>query len=110
MHSIIKTLRAFVSTGALQKCFLAALIGMTFVAEAHADIASILCDIYDNVLIGGSSGGGMGRGLATMAIIALGISATLGKVSWGMAVMVGVGIAIFFGAATIASDFGVTAC
>ncbi len=55
-------------------------------------IGDILCSvwwlIHDDI----------GRGLATLAIVALGIGATLGKVSWGMAIMVCVGIGVLFGA------------
>lgn len=45
--------------------------------------------------------GNTGKGLATIAITIIGIGALLGKVSWGMALIVGVGIAIVFGAAGI---------
>ncbi len=46
----------------------------------------------------------VGKALATLAIIFLGIGAFFGKVNWGLAVMVAVGIAAIFGAAAIA-DF-----
>ena len=46
--------------------------------------------------------GNLGRGLATVCIVMLGIGAMLGKVSWGLAVMVGCGIGGLFGAASIA--------
>jgi len=76
------------------------------ITEAWANtVSTILCDIYDNVLIND-----LGPGIATMAIIALGISATFGKVSWGMAVSVGIGIVIFFGAPTVVQAFGLTPC
>ena len=45
--------------------------------------------------------GNTGKGLATIAITVIGVGALLGKVSWGMAIIVGVGIAILFGAANI---------
>ena len=45
--------------------------------------------------------GNTGKGLATIAITVIGIGALLGKVSWGMAIIVGVGVAIVFGAAGI---------
>lgn len=47
--------------------------------------------------------GNTGKGLATIAITVIGIGALLGKVSWGMAIIVGVGVAIVFGAAGIVS-------
>jgi type IV secretion system protein VirB2 len=45
--------------------------------------------------------GNTGKGLATIAITIIGVGALLGKVSWGMALIVGVGVAIVFGAAGI---------
>jgi type IV secretion system protein VirB2 len=45
--------------------------------------------------------GNTGKGLATIAITVIGIGALLGKVSWGMAIIVGIGVAIVFGAASI---------
>ena len=50
--------------------------------------------------------GNTGKGLATIAITVIGIGALLGKVSWGMAIIVGVGVAIIFGAAGIVSAMG----
>ncbi len=57
--------------------------------------------------------GNTGKGLATIAITVIGIGALLGKVSWGMAIIVGIGVAIVFGAAGIVnamsgSGFGTT--
>ncbi len=48
------------------------------------------------------------RGIATLAIIIVGLGALLGKVSWGMAVLVAVGIGTIFGAQALASAIGVT--
>lgn len=45
--------------------------------------------------------GNAGRGLATIAISILGVGALLGKVSWGLAIVVGVGIALIFFAPNI---------
>lgn len=42
--------------------------------------------------------GNLGRGLAVLAVIVVGIGATLGKVSWGLALTVAVGIGTVFGA------------
>lgn len=48
--------------------------------------------------------GNTGKGLATIAVTVIGIGALLGKVSWGMAIIVGIGIAIVFGAAGIVNS------
>lgn len=50
--------------------------------------------------------GNTGQGLATIAITVIGIGALLGKVSWGMAIIVGIGVAIVFGAAGIVANIG----
>jgi len=46
------------------------------------------------------------KAVATLGVIAVGISATLGKISVPMAITVAVGISIIFGANTIAGFFG----
>ncbi len=45
----------------------------------------------------------IGRAIATLGIIILGVMATLGRVTWTQAVVVGVGISVIFGAASIAA-------
>ncbi|NET71342.1 MAG: TrbC/VirB2 family protein [Sphaerospermopsis sp. SIO1G2] len=42
--------------------------------------------------------GPVGGGIATLAVIIIGIGALMGKVSWGMAIIVGLGVAVVFGA------------
>jgi type IV secretory pathway VirB2 component (pilin) len=42
--------------------------------------------------------GATGAGIATLAVIIIGVGALLGKVSWGMAIIVGLGVAVIFGA------------
>jgi type IV secretion system protein VirB2 len=58
-------------------------------------IGNVLCTVKGWFL------GNTGKGLATIAITIIGIGALLGKVSWGMAMIVGIGVAIVFGAAGI---------
>ncbi len=48
--------------------------------------------------------GNTGKGLATIAIIVIGIGALMGKVSWGMAIIVGLGISIIFGASALVNS------
>lgn len=50
--------------------------------------------------------GNAGKGLATLAIIIIGVGALMGKVSWGMAIIVGLGIALIFGAAAMVDAIG----
>lgn len=67
-------------------------------AQITADntpMGNVLCTVV------GWFTGNTGKGLATIAITVIGIGALLGKVSWGMAIIVGIGVAIVFGAAGI---------
>jgi len=50
--------------------------------------------------------GSAGKGLATIMVCALGVGAMLGKVSWGMAAMLGTGVGIVFGAWSIVNNMG----
>lgn len=74
-------------------------------AQAQVTIGGTLCVVYNMLQ------GTVGRGLATIAIATVGIGAMLGKVSWGMAILVGVGIAALFGADVLLFDVtGVAGC
>ena len=53
--------------------------------------------------------GSTGKGLATIAITIIGIGALLGKVSWGMAIIVGMGVAIVFGAGSLVTTLSTSA-
>lgn len=60
---------------------------------AHAGaIATTLCTVVSWFT------GQIGRALATLAIIVVGVGATLGKVSWALAITVAVGISVMLGA------------
>jgi type IV secretory pathway VirB2 component (pilin) len=50
--------------------------------------------------------GPIGKALATLAIVIVGIGALMGKISWGMAMIVGIGVALIFGAASIVVALG----
>ncbi|MGE0755336.1 MAG: TrbC/VirB2 family protein [Alphaproteobacteria bacterium] len=63
-------------------------------------MGTVLCAVVNMVY------GNLGRGLATLAIIIVGVGATLGKVSWGLAITVGVGISVIFNAGPIANLLG----
>jgi type IV secretory pathway VirB2 component (pilin) len=65
-----------------------------------ASIVNALCEVISWFL------GDVGTAIATLAIIIIGIGALMGKVSWGMAIIVGLGVAVIFGAPTIADLLG----
>lgn len=64
-----------------------------FAAGVDTPMGNVLCTVVKWFT------GNTGKGLATIAITIIGIGALLGKVSWGMAIIVGIGVAIVFGAA-----------
>jgi type IV secretion system protein VirB2 len=71
-------------------------------AATNTPIGNIFCTISDLAT------GNTGKGLATIAITIIGLGALLGKVSWGMALIVALGIALIFGAAQIVGSLGVS--
>lgn len=68
----------------------------------NTPIGSVFCKVS------GWFTGNTGKGLATIAVTIIGIGALLGKVSWGMALIVGLGIALVFGASELVNAFGWT--
>lgn len=86
---------------------LAAIFYVVTMAYAYAQVATpmgaVLCYIVGFVY------GNMGRGLATMAVMIVGAGATLGKVSWGLAITVAIGISVIFNAGGIVTMIGVGA-
>lgn len=71
-------------------------------AYAGATIGDVLCNVVDWFT------GPVGSGIATLAIIVVGVGALMGKVSWGMAIIVGIGVAVIFGSKTIVNELGTT--
>ena len=68
-------------------------------------IGNLLCNVADWFT------GSVGQGIATLAVIVLGIGALFGKVSQGMAITTMVGISVIFGAPDIVYDLtGQQAC
>lgn len=69
-------------------------------AATNTPMGNVLCTVVQWFT------GNTGKGLATIAVTIIGIGALLGKVSWGMAIIVGIGVAIVFGAATLVNTMG----
>lgn len=69
-------------------------------ASGGGPIADVLCRVVNWFQ------GPIGAGIATLAIIVVGIGALMGKVSWGMAIIVGLGVGVIFGAPTIVNMLG----
>lgn len=73
---------------------------LAFAEVANTPMGAVLCTVVAWFT------GNTGKGLATIAVTVIGIGALLGKVSWGMAIIVGIGIAIVFGAAGVVNALG----
>ena len=65
-------------------------------------LTNVLCTVV------GWFTGTIGKAIATLAIIVIGIGALMGKVSWGMAIIVGLGVGVVFGAGNIVDVLGGT--
>jgi len=65
----------------------------------NSTIGAVLC------YIAGMMYGNFGRALASIAIATLGVQAMLGRIRWESAIIVGIGIAVFFGAPAIVATF-----
>jgi type IV secretion system protein VirB2 len=82
------------------------LIGAVFIALtpeavfAQNAIESTVCAIV------GQLAGPVGRAVAAVAVIFLGFSLFMGKVTWGLALALGIGIAAIFGAPEIVDMLG----
>jgi type IV secretory pathway VirB2 component (pilin) len=104
-HAVTTARRIRRGTG-LEPIVIALFTIVFYLANAHAVqaqvMATVLCNTLDVVQ------GDIGEGIATMGVLSVGIAATLGRVSWGMAVTVAIGIAILFSAADVAAAFGIT--
>jgi len=84
----------------LALCLFAAYAVMLMPTGAFAGdtIGDVLCGVADWFT------GPVGQGIATLAILVIGIGALMGKVSWGMAIIVGIGVAVIFGAPAIVGE------
>jgi type IV secretory pathway VirB2 component (pilin) len=72
------------------------------IAPANAGaMASVICMLLDIVQ------GSLGSAVATMGVLAASIGAALGKVSWGLAITVALGISLIFQAGWYAAQMGV---
>ncbi len=85
------------------RCMLLAALVVLFPQGAWANIfdnnvGDVICQILDLAT------GQVARAVGVIGILFLGIGAFFGKVNWGLVIMVGVGVAGIFGAATIAEE------
>ena len=69
-------------------------------AGTGGDLETVLCNALAIVQ------GGVGKSIAAFAIIFVGVSLFLGKVSWGVAIATALGIGAIFGASSIVEGLG----
>lgn len=93
-RNIVQTIASRISAAAMLGIFV---LGFTFLSAEPAmaqqsPMGNVICFIIGIIY------GNLGRGLAVLAVIIVGVGATLGKVSWGLAMTVAIGIGTVFGA------------
>ena len=85
-------------------CFFFTLVMIALMDASHAatytQIEITLCKMLSLLT------GTIGKGVAAFAIMFVGISLFMGKVSWGLAISTALGIGAIFGAAGIVSTLG----
>jgi type IV secretion system protein VirB2 len=74
---------------------LATMIPLESFAANDNPFQTVLCNVVNFFT------GPIGKAIATIAVIFVGIGALMGKISWGLAFIVAVGIALVFGAAAL---------
>lgn len=82
----------------------AVVVGVSLLPEMASASTNVIQQVFCNVVT--IMTGTTGKAIATVAIIAVGVGALLGKISWGMALIVALGVALVFGAASIVSALG----
>lgn len=69
-------------------------------SASSTGLTGVLCNVVQQLQ------GGLGKAIATIAIIVLGIGLFLGKLSWPLALITAIGIGMIFGAANIVDWIG----
>ncbi len=69
--------------------------GKTNTTDAGDGIAQVLCNVIE------IAQGATGKTIATLVIISMAIGLFLGKITWGVAIAVAVGMGVLFGANTV---------
>ncbi len=81
--------------------FIELILSQEALASEHDIIGKTLCNLVDVI------SGQIARGIATLAIFAVGVGLFMGKVSWGLAATTAGGVAVVFGASSLVDFFAV---
>jgi len=110
VNSNAKSAQSMIDMGWQLLVLVALCVGASVLPEAaHAQMAgdsNAIEQVFCNVVL--IMTGTTGKAIATIAVIAVGVGALLGKISWGMALIVALGVALIFGAASIVLALGGT--
>jgi len=86
--------------------FFSAVVVYAIIPEAAFAVAgdgdNAISQVFCNVVL--VLQGPTGKAIATVAVIAIGVGALIGKVSWGTALIVALGVALIFGASSIVEN------
>lgn len=100
----MKTNAQFNTLSTMKYFFIAAVVAALPELAYATDLGLILCNAYNTL------SGPVLKGVATIAIMALGVGALFGKVSWSLACLVGVGIGAIYGAGAISFSISGYGC
>jgi len=75
--------------------FYVVLCSSAFALSGYTPVGIVLCNVVTMIW------SDIGRGIATIAVMVMGIMAALGKATWGQALLLAVGISLTFGAPII---------
>ena len=84
----------------LVMCALVAITTMPDLSYASDGISGTLCKVTTLLT------GALGKGIATVAVVVLGVGLFLGKLSWGLAIATALGIGMIFSAGKIVNWLG----
>lgn len=104
VNSTKKSAQSAIDTGWHLLVLFAVVIGTSLLPEMANASANVIQQVFCNLVL--IMNGTTGKAIATIAIIAVGVGALLGKISWGMALIVAIGVALVFGAASIVTALG----
>lgn len=94
------TINNIFSTAFLSLFVMLALTDQSIAAQSYTQIEITLCKML--AMLSGT----IGKSVAAFAIMFVGISLFMGKVSWGLAISTALGIGAIFGAAGVVSSLG----
>ncbi len=94
-----------IDTATLYRCTMICMMALAFYTSLTTDafaIGATMCAWLNLEMFAGQ----LGKAIATIGVLIVGVGAALGKMSWTMAVTVACGISGMFAARAVAGSFG----